>query len=215
MREKIVKFKEIPENLKRSKNIENPENYQKFNVCWQIGFIDFDGEWSWKPALNKIIFHFSDNLITEIGVISNELYDFLTEIDNKTFLSQDDFIEKLLRNIKQQITIQQIRVLLKYLYRDFFMDTIYPKLKEFERLTWYEIITQRNKRERSKHHSIEKEKLSKKAQERLTDLKLDDYDELFSLRLSGGERIWGIRDFNCLQILWWDPNHEVLPYELK
>jgi len=215
MKDKKVKFKEIPDNKKQSKHIENPENFQKFNICWQIGFMDFEGSWGWNMALKKVNFYFSDNLIEEIGEINTDLYDYLTEIDNKTFYSQNDFIEKLQRNVKQIIDLQQIKILLKHLYRDFFIDNIYPKLKELEHLTWYEIITQKNKRERSKHHAIEKIKLNKKAQERLIELKLDDYDELFSLRLSGGERIWGIREFNCLQILWWDANHEVLEYELK
>lgn len=60
-------------------------------------------------------------------------------------------------------------------------------------------------------HNVAKQKLIKEAQQRLIDIKLDDLDELFSMRFTGKKRIWGIRDGNIFKILWWDPEHQVCP----
>ena len=40
---------------------------------------------------------------------------------------------------------------------------------------------------------------------------MDDVDELYQLRVTGAERVWGIRSGPLLRLLWWDPNHEVYP----
>jgi len=42
---------------------------------------------------------------------------------------------------------------------------------------------------------------------------LDDAEELFEIRLSGKERVWGTMTGAVFNLLWWDPNHEV--YEVK
>ena len=76
------------------------------------------------------------------------------------------------------------------------------KLANFESMKWLEI-------EGPKSHFVKFSSLSKKAQKRLKKLKYDDIDELFSLRLSGKERLWGIREGSIFKILWWDPTHEV------
>lgn len=81
---------------------------------------------------------------------------------------------------------------------------ILSKLGDFEGMTWQDI-------ERGGSHNVSVEKLSKAARDRLTEINQDDLDELFSLRLSGKERIWGIRDRAVLRLLWWDPEHEVCP----
>ena len=64
-------------------------------------------------------------------------------------------------------------------------------------------------------HNVAKYKLVKQAQQRLTEIKLDDLDELFSMRFTGKKRIWGIRDGNIFKILWWDPEHKVCPSPKK
>jgi len=38
-------------------------------------------------------------------------------------------------------------------------------------------------------------------------------DDLFSLRLEGDMRIWGIRLGRVLQLVWYDPRHEVYPLD--
>lgn len=85
---------------------------------------------------------------------------------------------------------------------------IHSKLSQFEGMNWNEI-------ERSGSHNVSRDKLTKEAQERLKVLKQDDIDELFSLRLAGKERIWGIRERSVLRLLWWDPEHRVCPSHKK
>lgn len=88
------------------------------------------------------------------------------------------------------------------------VDEILPKLKSFESMTWTQIM-------QSGSHPISCDRLCKEAEHRLEARSLDDNDEVFSLRLSGRNRIFGIRQNDCLQILWWDPDHKVCPSQLK
>ena len=60
-------------------------------------------------------------------------------------------------------------------------------------------------------HSVLIEKLSKAARDRIDKLKLDDFEELYSLRMNSTNRVWCIKDGNTMRVLWWDPNHEVCP----
>lgn len=64
-------------------------------------------------------------------------------------------------------------------------------------------------------HTVTVSTISNEAQKRLRDIQQDDIDELFSLRLSGTERIWGIRDGRVFYVLWWDPEHTVCPAHKK
>jgi len=84
-------------------------------------------------------------------------------------------------------------------------------LSNYESMNWREILQNHN----SGCHSIPTSKICKEAQVRLVELRQDDTDDLISLRKTGKERIWGIKDRDVLKILWWDPNHEVYPVEKK
>jgi hypothetical protein len=53
------------------------------------------------------------------------------------------------------------------------------------------------------------------AQRRLREIEKDDQDRLVEFRLSGIERIWGVRDGHICHVLWWDPDHQVCPSELR
>lgn len=92
--------------------------------------------------------------------------------------------------------------------RSLLVDEILPKLQSFERMTWEEILGRKN-------HSVRVADLCRDAQKRLEHLRLDDVEELVSLRLDGKERVWGIRRKASMLLLWWDPNHEVCPSEKK
>ena len=85
---------------------------------------------------------------------------------------------------------------------------IVPKLHEFEMMLWREV-------EGDAHHSCEVDGMCKEAQRRLIELGKDDCDTLFSLRFKGIERVWGIRDRQILNLLWWDPEHRVYPSKKK
>lgn len=56
-------------------------------------------------------------------------------------------------------------------------------------------------------HPVKCKDLSKKAQKRLEEIGQDDVAELFSLRLTGIKRIYGIRSGRALKLLWYDRNH--------
>ncbi len=77
-------------------------------------------------------------------------------------------------------------------------------LRPFESMTWGEI-------EGSRHHFISRGSIIAAAQKRLRDTRQDDVDELFSLRLGGKKRVFGIRDGSVLRLLWWDPKHQICP----
>ncbi len=88
---------------------------------------------------------------------------------------------------------------------------IKEKLSYFETMTWREILLDSKKQ----NHFISVDKLSKKAQDRLIETNQDDVEELLSLRLNGKERIWGVVEQGTLNLLWWDPNHQICPSTKK
>ena len=86
---------------------------------------------------------------------------------------------------------------------------IHDCLKEYERKIWSDIDDRRY------NHPIPVYKISKEARTRLVELGLDEYDSIYRLRLSGLERVWGIREHESLYFLWWDPKHTVHPLYKK
>ena len=52
--------------------------------------------------------------------------------------------------------------------------------------------------------------MSKEAQKRAKELHLD-VDQLFSLRLTGKERLYGILNNGVFYVLWYDAQHEIYP----
>lgn len=88
--------------------------------------------------------------------------------------------------------------------------TIVPKLKNFESMTWGEIQQQR-----SQIHPMNTGDLSDVARRRLEEINQDDIDMIYEFPLSGKERIWGIKKGPVVFLLWWDPNHQVYPTQLK
>lgn len=93
---------------------------------------------------------------------------------------------------------------------DTLINVIFPKLRDYESMPWGGI-----EKDRAYNHHVLTNRLIKKARDRLVKFKLDDVDELFRFRVSGKQRIWGIREFDAFKILWWDPDHEVCPSGLK
>jgi hypothetical protein len=85
-------------------------------------------------------------------------------------------------------------------------DEIRKKLGYFESMTVNQVFVV------SKHnnHSVRFDRLCPEAKRRLADLRLD-IEELHSLHLTGVKRVWGFLTENVLNLLWWDPNHQVCP----
>lgn len=117
-------------------------------------------------------------------------------------------------NLRPSWRISKIEMTGLYGWRDIDAEKlryIHNKLSNFESMTWNDILVKNKKN----NHSVEIEKLSSTAKTRLTEIQLEDIDELISLRLSGKERVWGILEQGVLIVLWWDPDHQVCPSNLK
>lgn len=83
-----------------------------------------------------------------------------------------------------------------------------PKLRDFESMTWAEIMRAAGGRTKGNNsHFVEVRNLTRHAKQRLAEIRQDDVSELFSLRLSATVRIYGTRDRRALKLLWYDPHH--------
>lgn len=82
--------------------------------------------------------------------------------------------------------------------------TVSERLHQFETMTDLAIA-------QSGSHAVEISSLSKEARDRLTEIKLDDLDELFSFRIDGPKRVWCRPLGSMMLVLWWDPDHLVCP----
>ncbi len=85
-------------------------------------------------------------------------------------------------------------------------------------MTWHDIISATKggmSSEGSKSHSISIDRLCIKAQKRLREGLHIYEDNIFSLRLSGKERVFGILTLGVFRIIWYDPNHEICPIEKR
>lgn len=87
-------------------------------------------------------------------------------------------------------------------------DELVKRLKDFETMTWPEI-------ERGGSHFIDIDRIVPEAQKRLAELRLDDCEQLFSLRFQGKPRLWGRRFGNIFSALWWDSEHAICPTPKK
>ena len=83
-----------------------------------------------------------------------------------------------------------------------FMQIILPKLKQWEKCTWNEILI----RSKKENHSINPSSLNKLAHERLECLMIE-VNAVISLRISGTYRLYGYRIGSIFYILWFDTNH--------
>jgi hypothetical protein len=85
---------------------------------------------------------------------------------------------------------------------------VVEQLQRFEQMSWDAIKKQGS-------HLIQRDRLEKRARDRLQEIKQDDLDELMSFRLTGTQRVWCIKGGEIMKILWWDPDHEVYPVSKK
>lgn len=89
---------------------------------------------------------------------------------------------------------------------------IWPKLRDREGMTWAEIEQEVGGRKSgtNSHNVAVATDLIREAQQRLDELG-HLADSLFSLRLQGTQRIYGIREGRVLRLIWFDENHEICP----
>lgn len=56
-------------------------------------------------------------------------------------------------------------------------------------------------------HEISRDKFKGEARKRLIEKKILA-EKIMSLRLDAGTRVYGVREGNCLRIIWFDPDHK-------
>ena len=64
-------------------------------------------------------------------------------------------------------------------------------------------------------HVVEVSACSAEAQKRLRDMRREDIDGLYSLRITGRKRVIAVKLDHLLALLWWDPDHQVCPSTKK
>ena len=93
-----------------------------------------------------------------------------------------------------------------------FVNNIISKLQDFETMTWQEILNAAGGKPKGKgnnNHFVDVNKLPVKEKKLLDDCGYAElYKEIFSLRLSGKERLFGVVDSSIFYVLLYDPNHE-------
>lgn len=92
---------------------------------------------------------------------------------------------------------------------DNFYEDILDKLISFESMTWSEIMSAAGGRTSGTNSHFELiSEMVKEAQRRAMELKLD-VDQLFSLRLEGKKRLYGIIDNGKFYIVWYTSDHDI------
>lgn len=90
------------------------------------------------------------------------------------------------------------------------------KLRDFESMTWNEIIRASGGRKSGNNsHFVSFNDMVKEAQKRAKELNIEEYEELFSLRLTGKMRLFGILQDGIFSIVWYDENHEISKVKKK
>lgn len=213
MAKKEVPGKAVPEKLlSKEISVASSINYRQEFPCWRINKFDVSSKWG-VSALGKFTFHCTEDL--EKKLFENEsLYDAVAELDGKKFSSSDDMWKRFHSVCNSDIPSEVIPLINSSISQSFFAEKIYPKLVEFEKMTWESIEKAvHGKKGKTNSHFVKVENLIKEARERLDKMGLGDIDEIFSLRLEGEIRIYGPRKLNYMEIIWVDPNHEI--YKLK
>jgi hypothetical protein len=89
------------------------------------------------------------------------------------------------------------------------VEALHVKLVDIEALTLGELMARRGTKQ------VSVENLPSPAQKRLQAIRRDDVDELWELRFTGTQRIWGVIQGSIFYFLWWDPDHTVYPSHKK
>lgn len=99
---------------------------------------------------------------------------------------------------------------------DFINKEIFKTLKSFEGMTWQEIDSASGGRKKgTNNHFILFEDMIKEAQDRADDLNLLQHESLYSLRIQGKIRLFGVLNDGIYHIVWYDSDHAICPSENK
>ena len=191
-------------------------DYANSYPCWRFGNFDKDGPWGLN-ALLGFTFHYNENIYNAVSQSGIQMLDDeLQELNGKEINDRQSFWDKLKNRCQCPIPIDVVEKIEDEMINNAFMEKIYPKLLDFEKITWEEIRLQTHSNKgKSNNHEIDITDLCSEAQRRLKILKFDDRDKIYSLRLGGTERIFGFKELNYLDIIWVDLTHEVCPTKKK
>lgn len=89
-------------------------------------------------------------------------------------------------------------------------NTILPKLKNFEELTWAEVDALSSDSGHKMHHGMPTSSICEEAIGRLWTIEKYQ-DDMFRFRLGNLPRLWGFKQGSVFQILWYDPTHQIYP----
>ena len=81
-------------------------------------------------------------------------------------------------------------------------EKVFSRLSNFEKMTWREIFKDCN----NENHMIDPSDLTKKAQDRMNELKRYE-DRIVSLRIEAQKRIYGFMYGSVCEIIWYDNKH--------
>lgn len=207
------KIKEAPKERIPKQGVDI-DNYKQLPICWQIGNIDWDSPWGKKTILGDIEFQFSDSLLEKIASCEDKNIDcdtLLNVLDNlkgKVFNNAHDFIKIFNREFPGPIPSSILHELFDELSHKYLFEKLFPHIRNRENSTWHEIDTATRSNGKSNSHNIPVTDLCKEARDRLEELKYEISD-IYSLRLGGKLRIFGIRTYNYLKVIWFDTGHEI------
>ena len=210
--------KNIPDSAKRDsggKQVEGGKqiNFLKEVPCWRINKFDVGSKWGATAAFGEFEFNYVDDILNEVILVrvDDDLDNVLTELKDKRFKSIAKFWEQFNSLYKKAVDPLLVSKIDSAIGRSFFIQKIYPKLVAFEDRTWEDIEKETyGSQNKTKHHYVKLHKFIKEARDRIGNMNLKDTDELFSLRLEGRIRIYGKRRLNYMEIIWIDPNHELV-----
>lgn len=197
---------------KNPHELESPANYKRHYVSWQFTYIDQESDWGiehLRPKYKLELSNQSEDQLSEIIDDKDELFDYLikkiNEAKSKEFRKRRDVIEFVLKDTPTDIPYQLISLVYDSIEENTFRTDFLNRIKHFETQTWAFIEHD----DRKSHHSIDVVDLTKAAKKRLEKLKLNDVEQVFSIRFNSLFRVIGIRSFGYLRVLWIDPGHEV------
>lgn len=90
-------------------------------------------------------------------------------------------------------------------------EDIEPKFKEFQQLSWKEVMAMSSDTGHNMHHHQDLDTLAEEAQSRWMALDLEQYDNLFRFRLGNKKRAWGIVVQAHFFMVWWERDHKIYP----
>lgn len=95
-------------------------------------------------------------------------------------------------------------------HTDALFEEVITKLRDYERMSCSDIMSASGGRNHGTNSHFENvSELIPEAQKRWADLHLEEYDQVFSLRLTGTRRLYGILLDGVFRVVWYDQNHEI------